>query len=162
MENSRKERKPPESPSSPKYVYYILCKKCRKVNVPDDPGYCPSCLQKEKPHDNYHPKPTADYRTKKYAAKCGGLPWIYRGRREDKEMCHLRYENWEISVQRQKNRMFCYIVGNKEFSVFRKNITELVFARTRSVRHLAKLLNMSFDELCEKIKESTPAKVYEK
>lgn len=161
MENSEKERKPPES-SLPNYVYYILCKKCHKVNVPHIPGYCSSCLKKEKPRDNYHPKPTADYRTKKYAAKCGSLPWVYRNRQEDKEMCHLRYGNWEISVQRQENRMFCYIVGCKEFSVFRKNITELVFARTRSVRHLAKLLNIPFDELCNKIKETTPKKVCQK
>jgi hypothetical protein len=40
----------------------------------------------------------------------------------------------------------------------RSNITELTFARTRSVRHLAKLLNMTFEQFIEKVKNTTQSK----
>lgn len=145
-----------------RYVYYTLCRICRAVNVPDPPGICACCARKVTPHDNYHPKPNADYRTKRDAYKSGALPWEYRKRSDDKEMCHLKYGKWEISIQRQVDRKFCYIVGCRDFSVFRKNITELVFARTRAVRHLARILNISFDELYNKIIESTPKSFYKK
>ena len=142
--------------SSPKYTYYILCKMCKKVNVPDPPGLCSSCAKKvEHIRDDYRPKPTAHKRTKRSAYKCGALPWVYRGRREDHEMCHLTFRGYFISVRRQEDRRFCYIVGNKKETVLRKNITELTFARTRGVRHLAKIMNMTFDELVEEIKKGT-------
>ena len=138
----------------PQYTYYILCRICKKVNVPDPPGLCSSCAKKvEHIRDNYRPKQNADIKTKRNANKCGALPWVYRGKRDDHEMCHLTFAGYFISVRRQKDRRFCYIVGNKKETVFRQNITELTFARTRSVRHLAKIMNMTFDELIEKIKK---------
>lgn len=164
MTGTKKAEKVSKTPGQHKgtYVYYTLCRKCQVVNVPDPPGLCSCCARKTAPHDNYRPQKNADYRTKRDAGKSGALPWVYRTRRDDREMCHLKYGNWEISVQRQENRKFCYIVGCKEFSVFRRNITELVFARTRSVRHLARILNMTFDELYSKIIESTPKSFYKK
>lgn len=143
------------------YTYYILCKKCHAVNVPADVGFCGSCKRKiaaDRPHDNYRPPPTAHIETKRFAYQCGGLPWRYRGKREDKEMCYLEYDGFFISVQRQKNRKFCYFVGRKKSreTVLRENIDELTFARTRAVRHLAKLMNMTFDELVDKIKGNPP------
>jgi hypothetical protein len=143
------------------YIYYILCKRCHAVNVPAVPGLCSCCARKEnqRPHDNYRPPETSDFKVKQRAYKCGALPWIYRGRREDNEMCYLSYNGYFISVQRQPDRRFCYIVGNKKESVLRQNITELAFARTRSVRHLAKMMNITFDELIEQIKtKTTPPK----
>jgi hypothetical protein len=70
-------------------------------------------------------------------------------------MCHLTFRGYCISVRRQEDRRFCYIVGNKEESSFKKNITELTYARTRSVQHLAKIMNMTFEELVETIKNET-------
>jgi hypothetical protein len=139
----------------PNYTYYVLCRRCHSVNVPAEKGLCSSCAKKSDniPHDNYRPRPDANKQVKRDACKCGALPWRYRGKREDKEMCHLEYSGYFISVQRQPDRRFCYIVGNKKETVFRKNITELVFARNRAVRHLAKILGITFNELCEKIKK---------
>lgn len=144
----------------PRYTYYILCKKCHEVNVPADRGLCPRCIRtvRDLPHDNYFPPPDANKETKRFAYKCNGLPWRYRGSREDKEMCYLEYSGYFISVQRQPDRRFCYIVGNKEETVMRSNITELTFARTRSVRHLAKLLNMTFEQFIEKVKNTNQSK----
>jgi hypothetical protein len=158
MEKQKKTEKTDPLPPEKKYVYYVLCRKCHAVNVADPPGVCSKCLRNEPPRDNFRPKKNADYRTKLYANKCGALPWVYRGRREDKELCFLQYGKWEISVQRQPNRLFCYIVKSKDFSVFRKNITELVFARTRSVRHLARILDIPFNELCDRIKNQPKGK----
>lgn len=141
-----------------KYVYYTLCRICHLVNVPDPPGICSCCLRKTPPRDDFHAKPESCFRTKRNAAKCGTLPWKYRGKRKDKEMCFLSFRGYYISVQRQSDRRFCYIVGNKKESVFRKNISELTFARTRSVRHLAKILNMDFDELVQTIKAESQRK----
>jgi hypothetical protein len=91
--------------------------------------------------------------TKRFAYKCGALPWKHRTDAADKELCRLEYKGYFISIQRQPDRKFCYIVGNRQETVLRQNITELVFARTRGVRHLAKMLNMTFDELVKNIKE---------
>lgn len=140
----------------PHYTYYILCRMCKKVNAPDPPGLCSSCARKvEHIRDDYRPKPTAHKRTKRNAYKCGALPWVYRGRKEDHEMCHLTFRGYFISVRRQEDRRYCYIVGNKEESSFKKNITELTYARTRSVQHLAKIMGMTFEELVETIKNET-------
>jgi hypothetical protein len=133
-----------------------LCRRCHSVNVPDPPGLCSLCLRQtslNRPRDNYRPKPTADLKTRRNSYKCGALPWRYRGKNEDHEMCYLEYNGYFISVQRQENRKFCYVVGNKKETVTRQNITELTFARTRGVRHLAKILNLTFDELINQIKE---------
>lgn len=141
------------------YTYYILCKRCHAVNVPANIGYCSGCRQKSTvPHDNYRPPPNVCKDTRRWVYQCGGLPWRYRGKRDDKEMCYLEYNGYFISVQRQINRKFCYFVGkikSKE-TVFRKNIDELTFARTRAVRHLAKLMNMTFNELVDQIKGNPP------
>lgn len=141
------------------YTYYILCKKCHAVNVPADVGFCGSCKRKVaniRPHDNYRPPPNSCKDTRRRVYKTGYLPWRYRGKREDKEMCYLEYAGFFASIQRQPDRKFCYIVGNKKETVFRKNITELTFARTRAVRHMAKLMNMTFDELVDQITGKPP------
>lgn len=160
MEPSKKNQKNTTSPHPSPYTYYILCRRCHAVNVPADRGLCSSCARKVRdlPHDNYFPPPDANKETKRFAYKCNGLPWRYRGSREDKEMCYLEYSGYFISVQRQPDRRFCYIVGNKKETVMRSNITELTFARTRSVRHLAKLLNMTFEQFIEKVKNTTQSK----
>jgi hypothetical protein len=159
MSESKKTQKKQYIPPTSPYTYYILCRKCCKVNVPETPGLCPGCAKNnDRPRDNYRPKATADIKTKRWANKCGALPWVYRSKREDHEMCHLTYGKYFISVRRQEDRKFCYIVGDKEETVMRENITELVFARTRSVRHLAKILNMSFEELCNEIMSSSKGK----
>lgn len=159
MEPMKKDPKKTASAARPSmYTYYVLCRRCHAINVPADKGLCSSCARKtleERPHDNYRPPETSDFKVKQKAYKCGALPWIYRGRREDHEMCYLSYNGYFISVQRQPDRRFCYIVGNKKETVLRQNITELTFARTRAVRHLAKMLNTSFDELVDKIKANT-------
>lgn len=160
MEPSKKNQKNTTSPHPSPYTYYILCRRCHAVNVPADRGLCSSCARKVRdlPHDNYFPPPDANKETKRFAYKCNGLPWRYRGSREDKEMCYLEYSGYFISVQRQPDRRFCYIVGNKKETVMRSNITELTFARTRSVRHLAKLLNMTFEQFIEKVKNTSQSK----
>jgi hypothetical protein len=141
--------------SSP-YVYYVLCRICRRVNVPDPPGICGCCAKKTATvRDNYRPRPDADRKTKKQANKCGALPWKYRGKSEDHEMCRLEYKGYFVAVYRQEDRKFSYVAGNKKETVLRKNITELTFARTRGVRHLAKILGTTFEELCEKIKQES-------
>lgn len=152
MQEPKKTQKNADYHPSP-YTYYILCKKCHAVNVPASKGYCDSCSKKMniRPHDNYRPPVTSCLQTKRSAYKCGGLPWIYRGNRDDHEMCFLSYNGYFISVQRQIDRKFCYIVGTKKETVLRQNITELTFARTRAVRHLAKLMNTTFDDLCDQI-----------
>lgn len=130
MEPSKKNQKNTTSPHPSPYTYYILCRRCHAVNVPADRGLCSSCARKVRdlPHDNYFPPPDANKETKRFAYKCNGLPWRYRGSREDKEMCYLEYSGYFISVQRQPDRRFCYIVGNKKETVMRSNITELTFA----------------------------------
>lgn len=141
-----------------KYVVYALCRKCKAVNVPENEIFCASCKRKALPIDNYHTSPKANYRTKKCAAQCGALPWIYRRKQNDNEMCYLKYLNYEISVFRSQDRTFSFYAGNTEKNVVRKHIPELVFARTRSVRALAKIIGITFDELVAKIKESSNKK----
>jgi hypothetical protein len=71
-------------------------------------------------------------------------------------MCHLSYSGYQISIWRDpQTRQFCFQAGNKEKNVIRKNIPELVFARTRSVRALAKIMGISFNDLIARIKESS-------
>lgn len=137
-----------------KYVVYTLCRKCHSVNVPETQIYCSKCQNGAKPTDNYHPAKNANYRTKKQAAQCGGLPWVYRDNRSDRELCHLKYLDYEISIRKDVDRTFYFYAGNKEKNVIRKHISELVFARTRSVRALAKIMGLTFDELINQIKAS--------
>lgn len=140
-----------------KYVVYALCRKCHSVNVPESQMYCSKCQKKSRPVDNYRPAENANYRTKKQAAQCGALPWVYRENISSKELCYLKYLDYEISLWRSADRTFCFYVGNKEKNVIRKNISELVFARTRSVRALAKIMGLTFDELVSQIKASVNA-----
>ncbi len=137
-----------------KYVVYTLCRKCHSVNVPENQNYCSKCQKDIKPVDNYHPAKNANYRTKKQAAQCGALPWVYRERSSSKILCSLKYRDYEISIWKDINRTFCFYAGNKEKNVIRKHISELVFARTRSVRALAKIMGLTFDELVNQIKAS--------
>lgn len=138
-----------------KYVVYTLCRKCHSVNVPENQGYCSKCQKDIKPADNYHPAKNANYRTKKQAAQCGALPWVYRDNRSDRELCHLQYLSYEISIRKDIDRTFYFYAGNKEKNVIRKHIPELAFARTRSIRALAKIMGLTFDELVNQIKSST-------
>ena len=89
MEPMKKNQKNPTSTHPSPYTYYILCRRCHAVNVPENPGLCSSCARKEniRPHDNYRPPETSDFKVKQKAYKCGALPWVYRGRSEDHEIC---------------------------------------------------------------------------
>ena len=140
-----------------KYVVYTLCRKCHSVNVPETQMYCSKCRKDVKPADNYRPADNANYRTKKQAAQCGALPWVYRDNISRKELCYLKYLDYEVSIWRSPDRTFCFYAGNKEKNIIRKHITELVFARTRSIRALAKIMGLTFDELVSQIKASVNA-----
>ena len=137
-----------------KYVVYALCRKCHSVNVPETQVYCSKCQKNAKPADNYRTSDKANYRTKKQAAQCGALPWVYRERSSSKILCSLKYRDYEIFIWKDIDRTFCFYAGNKKKNVIRKHISQLVFARTRSVRALAKIMGLTFDELVNQIKSS--------
>lgn len=138
-----------------KYVVYSLCRKCHSVNVPESQVFCSKCQKDLRPADNYRPDKNANYRTKKYAAQCGSLPWQYRSNVSSREFCYLKYLDYEISIWKSTDRTFCFYAGNKEKNVIRKHISQLVFARTRSIRALARIIGITFDDLISRIKEST-------
>ena len=136
------------------YVYYSLCRKCGAVNTPDPPGICASWSRKEPKRPVFFVRPNSNYRTKRNSAKCGALPWVYDHRLlSGREICFLRYKNYYISIQKMSGEKFCYFIGDGENMYLRRKIPELVSARTRSIKHLARLTGNTFDELIRKIKD---------
>lgn len=144
----------------PQYVYYCLCRICREVNTPDPPGICPKCQAKIRrpgsanvPPMLRRPPAQSHYQTRRRAAKTGALPWQYAP--EPGVFCRLCFGKWRISIRRDRTtRKFWYEITNGKESSYRRGIDELVSARIRSVRHLARMLNEYADELMKEIREN--------
>lgn len=139
----------------PQYVYYTLCRICHEVNAPDPPGICTRCQQKREisttvPPLIRRPHPQACRKTKRLATRSGALPWQYAP--EPGVLCRLSFKAWHITIRRDKEtRKFWYEISDGKESEYRRGIDELVFARIRSVRHLARMLGVDAAQLMEEM-----------